>query len=199
MIEEDTNQHRPDPKEQRNDEVPFEFVDIPTLTAIFSARTHDSEGVLRFGIQKKQLLSVIGITDYQLVSLLEKYSELIAPLGLEIIEFKDGSSVWLALRHARIAPMQLSHYSQSLLGILISKLYKQKNPVNAEDLRQDLVTRGFVTNAEFTNGLQELVTNRFISRKRGKLRLDVRCFLEFTENDLQEIQKEVNEIIGGTE
>ncbi len=199
MIDEDTTKREPNSKEQRNDEVPFEFVDIPTLTAIFSARAQDPEGILRFGIQKKQLLSVIGITEYQLKSLLEKYSELIAPLGLEIIEFKDGASVWLALRHARIAPMQLSHYSQSLLGILISKLYNQKSPVNAEDLRQDLVTRGFVTNAEFTNGLQELVVNRFISRKRGKLRLDVRCFLEFTDSDLQEIQKEVSEILGGND
>ncbi|MHA2171601.1 MAG: hypothetical protein ACXAB7_17065 [Candidatus Kariarchaeaceae archaeon] len=178
----------------------FEFVDLSTMTRALTAKSRDEDGIIRFGVPKDRLLLVLGVSEYKIEVLLEKYSEVVSPLGLEIIEYKDAETTWLTVRQNLFAPMDLAKPSQALLGFIIAKCYREKpDYVTVEDFRNELVKRGFMTNAEYTNSLVELVEKRYLGRKRGRITLDIRCFLEFSEEDILTIKKESMIILGNGE
>lgn len=194
MSEQEKLDHNPD---ENLKSMEFDFVDLSTMTRALTAKSRDEDGIIKFGVPKKRLQTVLGTNEIKLEKLLEKYSEVISPLGLEIIEYKDFNSIWLTIRHNLFAPMDLTKSSQALLGFIIAKSYEEKADfIIVEDFRNELVKRGFMTNAEYTNSMVELVEKRYLIRKRGKIRLDVRCFLEFSEEDIMTIKEETMKILG---
>ncbi len=175
----------------------FEFVDLSTMTRTLTAKSRDEDGIIRFGVPKKRLQTVLGLNEHKIEEVLEKYLEVISPLGLEIIEYKDAETIWLTVRQNLFAPMDLAKPSQALLGFVIAKSYEEKTDfIIVEDFRNEIVKRGFMTNAEYTNSLVELVEKRYLNRKRGKITLDIRCFLEFSEDDILTIKNESKIILG---
>ena len=177
---------------------PKEFIDFPSLFTILSAHHVDEENKLRFGVQENKLSEILGIKKARLNHLLEQFNEEISKLGLEVVKYKDNSQNWITIRHKQFAPLNLSKQAEVLLGFSFGHFMELPKPeYKAEDFRLELTVRGFLTNAEYTNALDELVKKRYLKRSRGIIRLGIRSLLEFDEQSREKIGRQALELLRG--
>ena len=186
------------PTETKLDLEPKEFIDFPSLFTILSAHHIDEENKLRFGIEETKLLEVLGVKKARLKYILEQFEEEINKLGLEIVKYRDDNKTWIAIRHRHFAPLNLSKQAEVLLGFSFGHFMELPKPeFKVEDFRLELTVRGFMTNAEYTNSLDELVKKRYLRRSRGVIRLGVRSLLEFDEDARIKIGKQALRLLRG--
>lgn len=175
-----------------------EFIDFSSLFAILSAKSIDEENRLRFGVPINQLSEVLSLGEPRIKHILNKFNEEISNLGLQVIWFKDNGETWVTLKHSGFAPLELSRPAEILLGFSFARLLETQNTsYRVEDFRLVLTTRGFLTNAEFTNGLEELVKKRYLKRSRGNISLDIRSQIEFTKDAIVQIGKQAQQLLQG--
>ena len=81
---------------------------IPQLVSILTARWRDDRGRLCIGAPKRRLLEALRVDDESVEFLLHKLAERVAPLGLELRDYRKTGDTWCCLTAVHGGPVVLA-------------------------------------------------------------------------------------------
>lgn len=154
------------------------------LFAALTARYRDDEGQLSIGVKRHELLEALHINRTGLNRLLDLLRQQIAPLGLELVEYRLGRDTLYCVRTIYGVPGELSDPEYAVLGVVIATIErasKSRRPrgIATKTIETVLVSRGRLSRYQLDRILRRLIELGYIARSSRRINYGPRLELEF--------------------
>jgi len=170
---------------------------LPQLMAVLTARWRQENGRLAVGAPRKRLLEALRVDEAQLDALLQGLADRLAPLGLELRDYRRAGDTWCCLTALQGGPIELADPEQGVLGLVIHLVREsgRRRCAATDAVREILVGREYLTEHQLQAILRRLEYHGYIRRSRGSVTLDCRTTLEFDDAAQKEIAEQAKLLI----
>jgi hypothetical protein len=174
----------PDPSEANNEEEFEQRHLLGQLFASLTARYRNEEGQLNIGVKRQDLQEALHINKTSLIRLLDLLRQEIAPLGLELVEYRLGRDTLYCIRTLYGVPGELSDPEYAVLGVIIAtieRISKTRRPrrIATKDIETVLVARGRLSRYQLDRIIRRLIELGYITRTARRIAYGPRLELEF--------------------
>ncbi|MFW9832281.1 MAG: hypothetical protein ACFFD8_10960 [Candidatus Thorarchaeota archaeon] len=154
------------------------------LFAALTARYRGDDGQLSIGVKRQELQDALHLNKAGLIRLLDLLRQQIAPLGLELVEYRLGRDTLFCVRTLYGVPSELSDPEYAVLGVIIStveRASKNRRPrrVASKDIETVLVARGRLSRYQLDKIIRRLTELGYIIRTARRIAYGPRLELEF--------------------
>jgi hypothetical protein len=154
------------------------------LFAALTARYRNDDGQLSIGVKRHELLEALHIKRTGLDRLLDLLRQQIAPLGLELIEYRLGRDTLYCVRTIYGVPGELSDSEYAVLGVIIATIERvskrrRLRRIATKAIETVLVSRGRLSRYQLDRILRRLLELGYITRSAGRITYGPRLELEF--------------------
>ena len=154
------------------------------LFAALTARYRNDEGQLSIGVKRHELLEALHINRTGLNQLLDLLRQQIAPLGLELVEYRLGRETLYCVRTIYGVPGELSDSEYAVLGVIIATIErasKSRRPrgIPTKAIETILVSRGRLSRYQLDRIIRRLIELGYITRSSRRIEYGPRLALEF--------------------
>lgn len=173
------------PSEEPKDDEGFEQRHLlGQLFAALTARFRDEEGQLSIGVKRQDLLEALHVKKPGLIRLLDLLRQQIAPLGLELVEYRLGRDTLYCIRTIYGVPGELTDPEYAVLGVIISSVeraskHRRPRRIATKDIETILVARGRLSRYQLDKILRRLSELGYITRSARRIAYGPRLELEF--------------------
>jgi hypothetical protein len=144
------------------------------------------------------LLAALGVANRRLDELLARLTTLVAPLGLEVVDYYYQGQRWYSLKSEYAAPSELSAEEQGVLGVLMMLVEAsgdEQTQIDAGDLRRRLVEGRYLSRYQLDLLLAGLEQKGYLIRTRQRVGYGPRTLLEFAADRRSNIADEAERLI----
>lgn len=154
------------------------------LFAALTARWRDGESHLNIGVRQHDLLEALHTNREGLDQLFNLLRQQIAPLGLELVEYRLGRETRYCLRTLYGVPSELTNPEYAVLGVIIAAVEnagtrRRARKTTPKELDAALVTRGRLSRYQLDKILRRLADLGYIVRSTNRIAYGPRTELEF--------------------
>ena len=174
----------PSPSDVKEDEEFEQRHLLGQLFAALTARYRNEEGQLNIGVKRQDLQESLHINKTGLTRLLDLLRQEIAPLGLELVEYRLGRDTLYCIRTLYGVPGELSDPEYAVLGVIIATIEhasstRRPRRIATKDIETVLVARGRLSRYQLDRILRRLVELGYITRTARRITYGPRLELEF--------------------
>ena len=190
---EDSIDH-PTPTDSNETEKPEQRHLLGQLFAALTARYRDEQGSLSIGVRKQDLMAALHTNSTGLNRLLDLLRQQVAPLGLELVEYRLGRDTRYCMRTLYGVPGELSDAEYAVLGVIVATIEgtsKKRRPrrIQTKNLETALVASGRISRYQLDKILRRLVYLGYIIRMASRIAYGPRLELKFDAERRQAIAK----------
>ncbi|MFX1509967.1 MAG: hypothetical protein ACFFBR_06645 [Promethearchaeota archaeon] len=154
------------------------------LFAALTARFRNEEGQLSIGVKRQDLLEALHVNKVGLSRLLDLLRQQIAPLGLELVEYRLNRDTLYCVRTLYGVPGELTDPEYAVLGVIIStveRASKNRRPrrVATKEIETILVARGRLSRYQLDKIMRRLIELGYLTRTTKRIAYGPRLELEF--------------------
>lgn len=201
-----TDENKIEPQEtpiSTKEQLEEDFGDIDSQLFIgLASRWRDQDGKIAFGLSERKLREKTGLSAVQLDELLTEFGNKIRRIGLELVSYLKGDSVWYCLRSIYVVPNELTMDEQAILGTIVFLIEEQSDhrrrdekPITSTRLIDRLVKRGYYSKYALTKALRKLEKAGYIKRSGSKIRYGIRTKIELPPERRREIAEKTEGVL----
>ncbi len=185
MTSDPTSSHQGSSSVEQTEEEEFEQRHLlGQLFAALTARFRNEEGQLSIGVKRQDLLEALHVNKAGLSRLLDLLRQQIAPLGLELVEYRLNRDTLYCVRTIYGVPGELTDPEYAVLGVIISaveRASKSRRPrrVATKDIETILVARGRLSRYQLDKIMRRLIELGYLTRTTKRIAYGPRLELEF--------------------